>query len=274
MSLSAGDLQYIRDLVRDHAAIVLDDSKEYLVRTRLGPVARTVGEASLPGLVSRLRRERFGGLHETVLEALTTNETSFFRDGRPFELLRTHVLPQILSDRGPSSSLRIWSAASSTGQEPYSIAMLLREHFPDVAPWRVRIRATDLSKQVLERAREGLFTQLEVNRGLPARYLVKYFRREGTAWRVRDEVRSLVRFEALNLARPWPSTRPWDVIFIRNVLIYFGAETKREILRRLRGALAPGGYVFFGGAETPVTLDDAYERVQIDRAVCYRARTH
>jgi chemotaxis protein methyltransferase CheR len=203
---------------------------------------------------------------------MTTNETSFFRDVHPFEALRRTLLPELIDRRRAARRLTIWSAACSTGQEPYSVAMLLREHFPETAQWSVRIFATDLAQEVLERARAGVFTQLEVNRGLPAPLLVRYFRQDGTDWQITPEIRDMVQFEEMNLIEPWPALPDFDVVLLRNVLIYFDGESKQRVLRNLRQVLRPDGVLLMGGAETTLNLDDAYERLPIDRAGCFRLR--
>jgi chemotaxis protein methyltransferase CheR len=271
-SLTQDDFDFVRQLVRERSAIVLEDGKGYLAESRLGPVAKANGLASIEELVARLRAERFGGLHTKVVEAMTTNETSFFRDVTPFDALRNMVLPDILERRKAERSLRIWSGACSSGQEPYTLTILLREYFPTLSSWDVRILATDLSTEILGRAREGKFSQLEVNRGLPVALLVKYFTKRGVHYQVNDDLRGLIEFRPMNLAEPWPVIPPMDVIFLRNVLIYFDVETKREILGRMRRVLKPDGYLFLGGAETTINLDDGFERLQYEKTGCYRLR--
>lgn len=269
---STSDFDYVRELVRKGAAIVLESTKEYLVEARLVPLARKEGFGSLAELVAKLRCEQESPLHRKVIDAMTTNETLFFRDIHPFELLRTTVLPELQASRAGTRQLRIWSAACSTGQEPYTIAMLLREHFPQLLDWRTEILATDLSTEVLEKARKGAFGQIEVNRGLPAKLMVKYFAQNGIDWQLKDEVRRMVDFRELNLAAPWPMLQPFDVIFLRNVLIYFDTDTKKSILARMRSLLRPDGYLFLGAAETTMNLDDAFERVQIGKSGAYRIK--
>lgn len=271
-SVSEPDYTYIRELVRQRSAIVLEPSKAYLIESRLTPLARSEGMNSLQQLVSRLRGDPSGALQRKVVEAMTTNETSFFRDRHPFDALREHLLPELKRTRTATRCLNLWSAACSTGQEPYSIAILLREHFPELAEsWRVRILATDLANRVLERAQAGVFSQLEINRGLPAALCVKYFRREGIEWRVHPKLRDLIEFREMNLVEPWPALPRMDVIFLRNVLIYFDTEAKKSILRRVRQALQPDGYLFLGAAETTLNLDDSFEWVRLDKVGgCYR----
>lgn len=271
MPITTQDFDYIRDVVRQSSAIVLDPGKEYLVESRLGPLARSQGIESISALVDQLRRGS-PTLKTQVVEAMTTNETSFFRDINPFEALRTTVLPDLLKNRGGERTLNVWSAACSSGQEPYTIAMTIREHFPELASWNVRILATDLSTEILAKAREGRYAQIEVNRGLPAPMLVKYFDRAGMGWQVKSDLKRLVEFKSMNLITTWPSMPRMDVIFLRNVLIYFDLDTKRQIFNQIAQTLRPDGYLFLGAAETTVNIHDGFERLQIDKAGCYRPR--
>ncbi len=272
MPLSPADFEYLSALVREGSAIVLEEQKAYLFEARLAPLARREGFDSLEALVRHLRGARGDALHRKVVESMTTNETSFFRDVHPFEALRQVVLPELLRLRSAERRLRVWCAACATGQEPYSVVMLLREHFPELAGWDVRVLATDLSSEVLARARLGRYSQAEVNRGLPARLLVKYFTKEGLEWQLKDEVRRPVEFRQLNLAEPWSAVPPQDVVLLRNVLIYFDVEDKRQVLARVRRVLRPDGALFLGGAETTLNLDGEYERVPFARTCWYRVR--
>jgi chemotaxis protein methyltransferase CheR len=272
MTMTASEFDYIRCLVLEQSAIVLEEDKLYLAESRLLPLARREGFDSIGSMVAWLGAKKFDGLQRRVVEAMTTNETSFFRDFHPFEALRRSILPELIIQRTSSKELNFWSAACSSGQEPYSLAILLQEHFPSLADWRVRIIATELSTEMLARAGEGRYSQLEVNRGLPASLLVKYFRQHGTDWQIREDLRCRVEFQIVNLAETWPLFPPMDVVLMRNVLIYFGVETKKKILGKVRQSLKPDGFLFLGGAETTFNLDDAFERVQFDRTVCYRAR--
>lgn len=265
MSVSPADFQFVRHLVRDQSAIALDDGKEYLVRARLGPLVTREGLGSVGELVDRLRAGA-PALRDDVVEAITTNETSFFRDAHAFDALRQSLVPELL--KGSSSGLRMWSAAASTGQEAYSLAILLQEHFPNAAD--VSILATDLSREVLRKAASGRFSQLEVNRGLPARLLVRYFSRQGLEWEVAERVRRMVTFRQLNLARPLPALPRMDLVLLRNVLIYFDPPTKAAVLRHVAHVVRPGGYLFLGSAETTYGLDPQWERVELGRSVFYR----
>lgn len=271
MTVTALEFDYIRELVYLRAAIVLDDGKEYLVESRLQPLARRLADGSIPVLVQRLRSEPLNAVHNEVVEAMTTNETSFFRDRYPFDAMSQHVLPALSVMRG-GAPLTIWSAACSSGQEPYSLGMLVHEKFPELLAGRMRCYASDISTFMLSRAAEGRYSHLEVNRGLPAALLVKYFERRGVDWEIKDTVRRMVEFRQMNLAAPWAPLPPMDVVFLRNVLIYFDTKTKRAILDRLRRVLKPDGFLFLGAAETTLNLDDSYERVMFDKATCYRLR--
>ena len=270
-TINSSDFNYIRDLVRRHSAIALDVDKAYLVETRLAPLARQAGLASLQELIGLLRIQPAHPLHRQVVEAITTHETSFFRDLHPFEALKTTILPTLLARRR-SSSLTIWCAACSSGQEPFSIAMLMREHFPTLAARQIRIIATDLSSAILARAREGLYSQIEVNRGLPAALLTRYFDKQGLHWRIKSEIRRMVEFQQSNLAEPWPLIPPADLVFMRNVLIYFDVNTKKAILAKIRHVLKPDGYLFLGSSETTLNLDAAFEPISLGKSTCYQLR--
>lgn len=274
MAISQTDFEYISRLARGEAAIVLEAGKEYLVETRLSPLARQEGFANLAALIQQMRSEaRVNGLHHKAIDALTTNETLFFRDHHPFEALRRSILPAILEQRAAARRLTIWSAACSTGQEPYSLAMLLLEHFPQLVSWDVSILATDLSPTVLKLAEEGRYSQFEVNRGLPASYLVKYFTKLGEKWHIKDEVKKMVKFRPMNLIQSWQVMPPLDLIFIRNVMIYFDVPTKKSILKKIRNCLMPHGYLFLGTAETTSNLDPGFQPVTFGKAVVYRPQT-
>lgn len=273
MSLSPADFQFVSTLVRQRSAIVLEAEKAYLLEARLTPLARTEGFSSIEAMVARLRAEPHNGLHRKVVEAMTTNETSFFRDLYPFEALKTVVLPEVIRERQAERKLNIWCAASASGQEPYTIAMTLLEHFPQLGSWQVRILGTDISSEMIRRSRAGRYGQVEVNRGLPANLLVKYFEKKGMDWVVRPEAQRLCEFRELNLIEPWGPLPPMDVVFLRNVLIYFDVETKRTVLNNVRKVLQPWGYLFLGGAETTINLGDSFNRVQFDRAGCYRLKS-
>ncbi|HEU5170999.1 MAG TPA: protein-glutamate O-methyltransferase CheR [Gemmatimonadales bacterium] len=270
MPISPSEFDFVRELVRQRSAIVLEPGKEYLVESRLGTVARTEGFASLEQFLAELRNQPANGLHARVVEAMTTNETTFFRDIHPFDALRDAIIPDLLQRRAAERQLTIWCAASSSGQEPYSIAMLLREKGAQLAGWRIRILGTDLSGEMIARAREARYSQVEMNRGLPAPLLVKYFIKQGLEWQLKDDIRQMVEYREMNLAAPWPVLPAPDIVFIRNVLIYFDVATKKEILAKIRQAMRPDGYLFLGGAETTLNLDDAFHRTPLGKATAYR----
>lgn len=273
-TLDQAAFEYVRKLVLDHSAIALEASKWYLVESRLTPVARKHGLPSLRELVTQLRATPHGSLHEQVVDAMTTNETSFFRDLHPFEALRESILPELVQRRANRRTINIWSAACSSGQEPYSIAMVLRDGFPQLAAWNVKIYATDLSQEMLERAATGSYSQAEVNRGLPAPALVKHFQRQGLNWVVKPELRKCVQFQPLNLMASWSCLPTMDLVFMRNVLIYFTPDTKRQIIAKIHRQLAPDGALFLGGAETTLGLSDQFQRTVIGKATVYRRTDH
>ncbi len=270
MSMGPKEFDFVRGLVRTESAIVLDDGKEYLVESRLLPLARAGGHSDVTSFVAEVAKRRDPRMLTAVVEALTTNETSWFRDNDPFIALRDTVLPTLASKR-PQKSIRIWSAACSSGQEPYSVAMTLLDS-PLLDDWDVTILATDLSEEMVQRGRVGEYSQLEVNRGLPASLLVRHFQRDGLNWRISPELRSKVEFRRLNLLRPYSSLGTFDIVLMRNVLIYFDLETKRDILRRVRQVTAPDGYLFLGGAEMARGVDDGWEREPAGRSALYRIR--
>lgn len=270
MGLTESNAAFVRDLVYDRSAIVLDETKLYLIESRLDPIARARRLNSLDSLIAQARDAL--DLQTELVEAITTNETFFFRDQAPFDALRHEVLPGLLAARASRRALTIWSAACSTGQEPYSLAMLLREHFPAQATWPVRIVASDLSRPTLEKAKAGRYRQMEVNRGLPAALLVKYFKREGAEWVISPDLRAPIDFRLLNLIEPWPRELRPDIVFMRNVLIYFDVATKRALLERVKRVIAPDGALFLGAAETTLSIDDGWERVAHKNCSFYRPR--
>lgn len=267
-SLRPDDFHWLCQFLREESAIIVDASKEYLVLTRLPPVLKELGIPTFEALVAQLRRRPLGPVHQRVIEAMTTNETSFFRDIHPFETLRNDVLPDLVRKRG-GAGLRIWCAAAATGQEPYTIAMVLREAFPDVAA-KSTILATDINTKVLERTAEGRYSQLEVNRGLPAAMLLRYFERHGAEWQARRELRGMIETRVMNLAVPWNGIPQMDVVFLRNVLIYFDVEVRKSVVTRVRQNMVPEGYLFVGGAETLLNVDSALVRSIAGKSTLYR----
>lgn len=251
--LSADAFAWLAGLLKAHSGLVLGADKAYLLDCRLAPIARQHGCATLEALVARLRAAPEGPLVADVVEAMTTNETFFFRDGAPFAHVRA-ALPRLCAARPPGAGLRIWSAGCSTGQEAYSLAMLVAESRPQLGDRPVEILGTDLSLEVLTRAREGLYTQFEVQRGLPIAQLVRHFRRDGAGWRISEALRAMVSWRRCNLLDPLAPLGRFDVVFCRNVLLYFDQPTRSQVLEQIAGMLAPDGLLYLGGAETVLGL--------------------
>lgn len=270
MTISSTAFTFVRELVRAESAIVLEPGKEYLVESRLVPLARAGGHPDVDAYVAELSTRRSPAALKQVVEALTTNETSWFRDTDPYTALRETIFPELARNR-TRKHLRVWAAACSSGQEPYSIVMTAMDT-PALAGWRIDVTATDLSEEMLDRGRRGEYSQLEVNRGLPATTLVRHFERQGLNWRINQSIRDRVEFRHLNLTRPFPPMGQFDVVFLRNVLIYFDLPTKREVLQRVRQVLAPDGHLFLGAAEMTMGVDDVWERVPAGRSSVYRIR--
>lgn len=262
---------YISNLVKQKSAIVLESGKSYLIESRLSPVARDYGLDSIEELVSLLQKPNATAVVQKVVDAMTTNETSFFRDVHPFQALKTKIIPDLIRNRASSRTLNIWSNACSSGQEVYTIAMTIKESFPDLRGWNVKLIASDLSSKILEKAKSGNFTQTEVNRGLPMPLLLKYFSKNGIQWKISDEIRNMVEFRPLNLIDPFPNFgAKMDIVFLRNVLIYFDPATKTSILNRVHSTMNSDSYLFLGGAETTMNLNVKFRKEQIASAVCYR----
>ncbi|SNY05038.1 CheR family methyltransferase [Paractinoplanes atraurantiacus] len=271
MTLSQAEFAFVSQLVRREASIVLAPGKEYLVEARLIPVARAVGAPNVSEFLAELQRRPNPQNQRKIIDALTTNETSWFRDREPFSALTDVILPELVKSRTATRKVRIWSAASSSGQEAYSLAILLQENLPP--GWSYEIMGTDISTEMVKRAETGEYSQVEVNRGLPAQQLVQYFERAGAHWRISQQLRRNVSFKLMNLTAPFPAMQPFDVIFLRNVLIYFDVATKRNVLQNMSKVLRPDGWLFLGAAETTIGIDDNYERVAAGRTSAYRART-
>jgi chemotaxis protein methyltransferase CheR len=259
MACSEADYAYLRSVVQLHSSNLIDPSRNALFDTRLTPIARLAGVSNLEGLVSLLREDRPAHLHRAVAEAMTINETSFFRDVRPFEMLREEILPRLIEQRRWERRLRIWSAASSTGQEAYSVAMTIVEHFPSLAGWDVKILGTDISRQVVDYARAGRYRRLEVNRGLPARMLLKYFERDGDEWEVSSRVRSMCDFMVANLCAGLPALPTFDLVLLRNVLLYFPQQERRIVFGQVYRQMAPEAYLMLGNAERAEDSTNLFE---------------
>ena len=252
------DYEYLRKILKDHSGLDLSADKQYLIESRLLPLTRKCGLPAISDLVQKMK----GGsssITAQVVEAMTTNETFFFRDKIPFEHFRDSIMPEMLKARAGRKSIRIWCAAGSTGQEPYSLAMCLKEMGAALAGWRVDIIATDLSQEVLEKSKSGIYSQFEVQRGLPIQLLVKYFKQNGELWQISPEIRAMIQHRQLNLLHDFSQLGAFDVIFCRNVLIYFDQETKVNIFGRLAKAMEPDGFLVLGAAETVVGLTDVFK---------------
>lgn len=275
--VDAAAFEFLRSFLAAASAIQIEAGQEYLVDSRLGPVARQHGLADAAAVIAKLRAGATAKspLGIDVIDAMTTNETSFFRDQHPFTDLIAHVIPELLAKKGPGSPLVIWCAACSSGQEPYTLAMLMHEHFPQlVAQRRVQILATDLSPTMVARTREGRYSQFEVNRGLPAKLLVSYFEQTDRDWTVRADIRAMVQSKVLNLLEPWVGIPKCDLVLVRNVLIYFPVEVKRSILDKVaHTALAPGGYLMLGSSESLLTTGADFETRRFERASFYQPRS-
>ena len=260
------DYEYLRKLLRERSGLDLSADKQYLVESRLTPLARKAGLASLGELVAKVRsnNER---LIVDVVEAMTTNESFFFRDKIPFDHFADTIMPGLLASRAKERRLRIWCAAASTGQEPYSLAMCLKEMKDKLSGWRVDILGTDLSNEVLEKAKAGVYSQFEVQRGLPIKMLVKHFSQVGDTWQISPEIRAMVQFRPLNLLSDFAHLGGFDVVFCRNVLIYFDQETKIGVLNRIARLLGQDGFLVLGAAETVVGLTDAFKPLQEKRGL-------
>ncbi len=267
-NLTAENFRFLCQTVYQESGIVLDDSKGYLLEARLVPVAKDEGAASLDGLCNLIRSMGGRRVRDKVVEAMTTNETLFFRDLAPFQTLETVVIPELLERQKGSRALRFWSAACSSGQEPYSLAMMWLD-MGNLAQ-EIEILGTDISGEILDKARDGKYMQLEVNRGLPAKYLIKHFMRHNMEWEISSSIRDMVEWKKFNLKDNPVLLGTFDVVLCRNVLIYFDIETKRQILRNIRKTLAPGGYLILGSSETTLNIDETFSRRQVGRAILYQ----
>ena len=252
------DYEYLRKLLKDHSGLDLSADKQYLIESRLLPLARKAGLADIGQLVQKLKGGSSAVIAQ-VVEAMTTNETFFFRDKVPFDHFRDSILPEIIKAHANRKSIRIWCAAGSTGQEPYSLAMCVKEMGPALSGWRVEILATDISQEVLEKSKAGIYSQFEVQRGLPIQMLVKYFKQIGELWQLNPDIRAMVQHRQLNLLHDFSQLGVFDVIFCRNVLIYFDQETKINIFGRLARMMEPDGFLVLGAAETVVGLTDVFK---------------
>ena len=265
--MTPADYEYLRKLLKVRSGLVLSADKHYLVESRLLPIARRSGLFNLSGLVAKLKQPDAEPHIVDVVEAMTTNESLFFRDKTPFDHFRETIVPAMMAARASTRTIRIWCAAASTGQEPYTLAICLKEMGQELKGWRVEILATDLSTEVLEKAKSGIYSQFEVQRGLPVTMLIKYFSQVGEMWQVAPEIRAMVKFQPFNLLHDFSSLGMFDVVFCRNVLIYFDQETKIDVLNRIDTVIEPDGFLALGGAETVVGLTHAFKPVADKRGL-------
>src|SRR5664279_5074038 len=262
--------RFLQAHIYSQVGIVLESNKNYLFESRLAPIVKQLNLGSINALCELLLTKRNPEVGQQVVEAMTTNETYFFRDPAQYEAIRTVLLPRLKEERQTTRKLRFWSAASSTGQEAYSLAMLLLED--GLKDWDIKILGTDFSSKVVDRAKSGSFQQIEVNRGLPAALLVKHFRRSGLQWQVSEQVQRMARFETIDLRKSMRTLGPFDLVFCRNVMIYFDNETKRNIMKELHSTLFRGGWLLLGGAESAFGLDEWFERKTVGNITVYVAR--
>lgn len=259
--------RFVCDLLKRESGLVLTEDKGYLLESRLMPVARKWQLADLDAVADKLKADPKGGMCRDVVDAMTTNESFFFRDAKPFDQFRDVVLPKLLETRATARKIRIWSAACSNGQEPYSLAMIIKEAGAKLAGWTIDIMATDLSREVLDRAKAGVYTQFEVQRGLPITLLVKYFKQDGDRWQIDDGIRSMVTYKEFNLLTSCHGFGKFDVIFCRNVLIYFDQDDKAKILGGLADVMAPDGVLYLGGAETVIGVSQRFSPMPNNRGI-------
>lgn len=264
------DFQFLATLVKERSGLVLSKDKAYLLESRLMPVARKRGMKGLEELVASLRARMDQTLANDITEAMTTNESFFFRDIKPFDIFKDVVLPNLLKTRAQKKSFRIWCAAASSGQEPYSIAMVLKEASAQLAGWRYEIIGTDISPEILDKAKSGLYSQFEVQRGLPVQHLVKYFKKRDDLWQIDSSLRDMVQYKEFNLLEDMKSLGTFDVVFCRNVLIYFDQQTKGVVLGNMAKQMTPDGVLYLGGAETVLGISDAFKPVQGLRGIYSR----
>ena len=272
MTLVAGDFAYVRQLVFERSAIVLGEDKQYLINSRLQPLARELGLDDSNAVVARLQRTKDRSLESKVIEAMTTNETLWFRDVHPFSALRNTILPEIVARRSSSRCISVWSAACSSGQELYSIGMTIADQFPELRSWRLKLIGTDISSEMVDRATKGSYSTLEVNRGLPASMLVRHFDHVDNHFTVKPEIRRGISFQQMNLVGGWAPLPRFDLVCIRNVLIYFDLPTRTRVLAQVARTMDPGGYLMIGSAESMVGVSDEFEMETADGATFYRLK--
>jgi chemotaxis protein methyltransferase CheR len=255
------DFDYLRTLLKSASGLVLTDDKQYLIESRLLPVAKKLKYETIDAMVAELRRSEATSLKNQIVEAMTINESFFFRDKTPFDNFENIMLPKLLEAKKAQKHLRIWSAAASTGQEAYSLSMIMQEYAAELEGWRIEIIGTDLCSEALEKAKAGLYSQFEVQRGMPVKYLVKNFKQVGSMWQVNSKIKSSVQYRQFNLLNSFNLLGRFDIIFCRNVLIYFDKETKSDIIERMGKQTNPNCYLVLGASETLVGLNDSFGTV-------------
>jgi len=270
--MTPADMDFIAQLLKRRSGLIITSEKQYLLESRLTPVARERGLADVTAVIAKLRTGD-EALARTVVEAMTTNESFFFRDKTPFDQFEKVILPAMLKARAATKRLRIWCAAASSGQEPYSLSMILKEKGAQLADWRIEIVGTDISTEILARATAGVYSQFEVQRGLPIQLLMKYFKKEGEQWRINDELRSSIQYRTFNLLDPFTGLGNFDIVYCRNVLIYFDEATKRGVLTRVAQLMPADGFLLLGAAETVVGVTDVFAPMESARGLYVKSAT-
>jgi chemotaxis protein methyltransferase CheR len=273
MSIKSWEFDFFRRIIKEKSGIQLEEGKEYLVESRLRPVIeKEAGISNLVDLIALMRNQPNHPVVNRVIDAMTTNETLFFRDPPVYDTLRERILPDLIAARTSVRELSIWCCASSSGQEPYSLLMMLANDFPSLRDWKVRVIATDISPTMIERTRRGVYSNLEISRGLLPGYRDKYLTPFEEGWQIKPALRSALELRELNLAAQWPDLGRFDLVMLRNVLIYFDVPTKLDILRRVRQCMRPDGFMLLGGGETTLGIDDGFERLQVGRTQYYKIK--
>ncbi len=271
--MNIADFDIYKDLLKANSGLVLTQDKSYLVESRLNPVAKKWGYDAIATMTNILRGVPPKDLVKDIIEAMTTNETSFFRDIKPFEIFKTHVLPYYKNKPHHSKRIRIWCAAAASGQEPYSLAMTIKEEAAKMPGFNFEIVATDISHEILDQAREGTYSQFEVQRGLPITHLMKYFTQNGDKWTVNQDVKNMITYKYFNLLDPMTMLGKFDIVFCRNVLIYFDPPTKKDVMERINGQINDDGFFFLGGAETVLGITDVFKGIKDKRGLYAKANS-
>ncbi len=271
--MNISDFDIYKDILKEKSGLVISQDKSYLLDSRLNPVAKKWGYENMAAMTHVLRGVPPKDLVNDIVEAMTTNETSFYRDLKPFEILKNHVLPYYAAQQGHSKTLKVWCAAASSGQEPYTVAMTLLEEQAKMPGWKFEITATDISNEVLDQAREGLYSQFEVQRGLPITHLMKYFTQKEDKWEINQQLKDMIDYKYFNLLDPMASLGQYDIIFCRNVLIYFDQPDKKDIMERAKKQMAQDGFFFLGGAETVLGITDEFKAVPNCRGLYARSES-